>query len=505
LMARTKTDLDELQDLATPEDVKLSRLLRQQDTLDYSVRMVEHQGNVAKSDIAAPSSFLEERVVPQDFVDSMKRMSLMSSSAMRDISLFGDHRPHFSFLDKGAAKQFDPDADLKRLENEREEYVRSRPWHMAAPSSLVEEGIPDSFAGISAKLHEITEKTKGRLEKLQSGTVIPSSLLQMSENADRAAKRNVLMDLAADAIKQVQNLKSKLHGSEMGQFDLAGITAKLESKVAERARAGVHAIQNELVTGRTNFLKTVAPMLQTSLDSTKSDPAAASSFVEVHEDKVAPSSLMQAREKMGVLAAANFMDLGTKLKELTQKTEAQFGKLDDYVQNGLAGDKSESFLQQRDTILPDKNEDWTKLEHLLADKSSFLQQKSTSEVHASQKRATAAKPKPTFAEYERQLKSLQQDELGNIRKLQAERANQTIAEAEFERKQRMEGAEASRPSASLLEVDDTPSLLQSLAGMHQTSGAEKLESKYMSAFQHGYVSELEKDMHSPEKHMRSTD
>merc|ERR1719386_382256 len=48
----------------------------------------------------------------------------------------------------------------------------------ASPSSFVEEGAPDSFADIDAKLKALEEKTKAELAKLQSDTAAPSSLAQ---------------------------------------------------------------------------------------------------------------------------------------------------------------------------------------------------------------------------------------------------------------------------------------------------------------------------------------
>ena len=45
----------------------------------------------------------------------------------------------------------------------------------AAPSSFVEEGAPDSFADLDAKLKAREEKTKAELSKLQSDTAAPAS------------------------------------------------------------------------------------------------------------------------------------------------------------------------------------------------------------------------------------------------------------------------------------------------------------------------------------------
>merc|ERR1719440_2581221 len=52
------------------------------------------------------------------------------------------------------------------------------PWKPAAPSSFVEEGAPDSFADLDAKLKALEEKTKAELAKLQSDTAAPSSFVE---------------------------------------------------------------------------------------------------------------------------------------------------------------------------------------------------------------------------------------------------------------------------------------------------------------------------------------
>ena len=45
-------------------------------------------------------------------------------------------------------------------------------------SSFVEEGAPDSFADLDAKLKALEEKTKAELAKLQSDTAAPSSFVE---------------------------------------------------------------------------------------------------------------------------------------------------------------------------------------------------------------------------------------------------------------------------------------------------------------------------------------
>ena len=72
-------------------------------------------------------------------------------------------------------KQFDE--ALRKLNKEAANEVSDleRVKDAAAPSSFVEEGSPDSFADLDAKLKQMEEKTKAELAKLQADTAAPSS------------------------------------------------------------------------------------------------------------------------------------------------------------------------------------------------------------------------------------------------------------------------------------------------------------------------------------------
>merc|ERR1719449_373320 len=70
------------------------------------------------------------------------------------------------------------------------------------PSSFLQEGAPDSFADIDAKLKAMEEKTKAELAKLQSDTAAPSSFLQ------RASREPAELDPAAVS-KELQALEDK--------------------------------------------------------------------------------------------------------------------------------------------------------------------------------------------------------------------------------------------------------------------------------------------------------
>jgi len=79
-------------------------------------------------------------------------------------------------VEEGAPDSFaDIDAKLKALEEKTKAELAKLQSDTAAPSSLVEEGAPDSFADLDAKLKAMEEKTKAELAKLQADTAAPSS------------------------------------------------------------------------------------------------------------------------------------------------------------------------------------------------------------------------------------------------------------------------------------------------------------------------------------------
>merc|ERR1719446_285170 len=80
----------------------------------------------------------------------------------------------------------------------------------AKPSSFVEEGTPDSFADIDAKLKALEEKTKAELAKLQSDTAAPSSFAQIEEHtpdsfADLDAKLKALEEKTKAELAKLQS------------------------------------------------------------------------------------------------------------------------------------------------------------------------------------------------------------------------------------------------------------------------------------------------------------
>merc|ERR1719446_1826070 len=83
---------------------------------------------------------------------------------------------------------------------------------VAKPSSFVEEGTPDSFADIDAKLKALEEKTKAELAKLQSDTAAPSSFLQSRGDDDEDISKSE--ERAEQAAEEVQEIAHKLDSQQ---------------------------------------------------------------------------------------------------------------------------------------------------------------------------------------------------------------------------------------------------------------------------------------------------
>merc|ERR1719238_848875 len=121
-----------------------------------------------------------------------EKMRQMSKSA--DVS---------SFVEEGAPDSFaDLDAKLKALEEKTKAELAKLQSDTAAPSSFVEEGAPDSFADLDAKLKALEEKTKAELAKLQSDTAAPSSFVEEGEPENPGRELlHLIHDGGAQAIK----------------------------------------------------------------------------------------------------------------------------------------------------------------------------------------------------------------------------------------------------------------------------------------------------------------
>merc|ERR1719506_819305 len=77
----------------------------------------------------------------------------------------------------------------------------------ATPSSFVQEGSPDSFADLDAKLKQLEDKTKAELAKLQADTAAPSSFVQTGSPdsfADLDAKLKQLEDKTKAELAKLQ-------------------------------------------------------------------------------------------------------------------------------------------------------------------------------------------------------------------------------------------------------------------------------------------------------------
>jgi len=192
-----------------------------------------------------------------------------------------------SFLEEGAPDSFaDLDAKLKALEEKTKAELAKLQSDTAAPSSFVEEGAPDSFADLDAKLKALEEKTKAELAKLQSDTAAPSSFVE--EGAP---------DSFADLDAKLKALEEKTK-AELAK--LQSDTAAPSSFVEEGAPDSFADIDAKL--------KALEEKTKAELAKLQSDTAAPSSFVE----EGAPDS---------------FADIDAKLKALEEKTKAELAKL----------------------------------------------------------------------------------------------------------------------------------------------------------------------------------
>jgi hypothetical protein len=140
------------------------------------------------------------------------------------------------------------------------------------PSSFLQEGAPDSFADIDAKLKAMEEKTKAELAKLQSDTAAPSSFLQ------RASREPAELDPAAVS-KELQALEDK---------NEAGLRAEEAKDPAP-------------------------PDLK--------DPSGEEEQRDLASFLPLPSSFLQAG------APDSFADIDAKLKAMEEKTKAELAKL----------------------------------------------------------------------------------------------------------------------------------------------------------------------------------
>jgi len=191
-----------------------------------------------------------------------------------------------SFLEQGAPDSFaDLDAKLKQLEEKTKSELAKLNSETAAPSSLLEKGAPDSFADIDAKLKQLEEKTKSELAKLNSETASPSSLLEKGSP-----------DSFADIDAKLKQLQEKTK-------------AELSKLNAETAAP------SSLLEKAPNSFADIDAKLKQLEEKTKAELA------KLNSDTAAPSSLLEKG------SPDSFSDLDAKLKQLEQKTKAELAKL----------------------------------------------------------------------------------------------------------------------------------------------------------------------------------
>merc|ERR1719316_1935056 len=132
---------------------------------------------------ALPEKDQEEKSYEQ-YLKNSKRLTLMHKQMLSDRGGRNLPAAPSSFVQEGAPDSFaDIDAKLKALEEKTKAELAKLQSDTAAPSSFVQEGAPDSFADIDAKLKALEEKTKAELAKLQSDTAAPSSFVQTATDS----------------------------------------------------------------------------------------------------------------------------------------------------------------------------------------------------------------------------------------------------------------------------------------------------------------------------------
>merc|ERR1719399_2112474 len=144
----------------------------------------------------------------------------------------------------------------------------------AAPSSFVEEGAPDSFADLDAKLKALQEKTKAELAKLQSDTAAPSSFVE--EGAVPAS----LVELTAHLAALKQDTDSELQQLSEGKITPSSFVENMKKR-----------------TNKLKALHTLAmDMPLDALPSSLEKVSAPSSFVQ-EDDPTAPFAEVNADMK----------------------------------------------------------------------------------------------------------------------------------------------------------------------------------------------------------------
>jgi len=194
----------------------------------------------------------------------------------------GNAKPS-SLLEEGAPDSFaDLDAKLKALEEKTKAELSKLQSDTAAPSSFVEEGAPDSFADLDAKLKALEEKTKAELAKLQSDTAAPSSFVE------EGAMPGSLVELTAHLAALKQDTDTELQQLSEGKITPSSFVENMKKRT--KKLQALHTLAMDI------------PVEQMP-----------SSLAEV----AAPSSLVQEEDEL-----APFAELNSDMKNMEEKLKA---------------------------------------------------------------------------------------------------------------------------------------------------------------------------------------
>jgi len=152
----------------------------------------------------------------------------------------------------------------------------------AKPSSLLEEGAPDSFADLDAKLKALEEKTKAELAKLQSDTAAPSSFVE------EGAMPGSLVELTAHLAALKQDTDTELQQLSEGKITPSSFVENMKKRT--KKLQALHTLAMDM------------PVEQMP-----------SSLAEV----AAPSSLVQEEDEL-----APFAELNSDMKNMEEKLKA---------------------------------------------------------------------------------------------------------------------------------------------------------------------------------------
>jgi hypothetical protein len=191
-----------------------------------------------------------------------------------------------SFVEEGAPDSFaDLDAKLKALEEKTKSELAKLQSDTAAPSSFVEEGAPDSFADLDAKLKALQEKTKAELAKLQSDTAAPSSFVE------EGAMPGSLVELTAHLAALKQDTDTELQQLSEGKITPSSFVENMKKRTNKLKALHTLAMDMPLDALPSSLEKVSAP------SSFVQEDDATSPFAEVNADMKTMEEKLKADAK----------------------------------------------------------------------------------------------------------------------------------------------------------------------------------------------------------------